>query len=374
MSDSPSTNIAARTRQRLSPQSSVLITLLLVACHREPARLRIGLVSGLTGPTAAWGEAIRRGAQMAVDDANAHRREKIELVVEDDQGRPEQSAVVVERLLTEKNVAGIVGCDTSGRTLAASPISEHAGVVMISPTASAPAVTRDKRFTFRVCATDDGEAIAAARLARERLHAKKVAILRDTKNDYSVGMTQTFALHFGPSEVFDYAEGDSDFRAQLTSAGASHPDAIFVPGYYSDVAQVAIQARDLGIAVPLFGGSGWDSPKLLEIAGRSIEGCWFVSGVRSASPRFVEAFRARYHADPDAANAEAYDAAAILCAALDRAGGSRAKLREHVAATRDFPGASGAITLGADGNARKPLAVFEVKGGRFVESGTIPPP
>jgi len=352
-----------------------------IACRESHPPIRIGLVSGLTGQTAAWGEAIRRGVDMAVADANAKRKRPIGLVVEDDQGRPEQSAVAVERLLSQNNVVAIIGCDTSGRSLAASPLAERAGVPMITPTASAPVVTRGKHFMFRICATDDGEARAVARLARERLHASRVVILRDTKNDYSVGMAQTFTAAFTQSggaieRVFDYAEGDNDFRGQLTAANALHPDVLFVPGYYSDVAQIAIQARDLGIKIPLLGGSGWDSPKLLEIAGKETQGCWFVSGARSASPRFVEKFRARYHTDPDAANAEAYDAATILCEAIARGGDNidSRHLRDAIAATRDFHGASGVITIGPDGNARKPLAVFRVEGGKFLESGTVAPP
>src|SRR5207253_2860040 len=218
-------------------------------------------------------------------------------------------------------VVAVVCCDTSGETLAASPIAEREGVAMISGTASAPIVTKGKRNMFRVCATDDFEARVAARLARERLHASRVAILRDLKNDYSVGMAAVFTEEFARrggsvTGTFDYSEGDNDFRSQLTAAAATKPDALFVPGYYADNAQIASQARDLSIAIPLFGGTGWDSPKLLEIGGKNVEGCWFASGVRSASPRFVGNFRKRYGRDPDSANAQAYDAVSIVAKAV----------------------------------------------------------
>lgn len=352
-----------------------LIALILVAlgCAREtasPGTTRIGLVTGLTGPTAAWGEAIRRGAQLAIEDCNASDA-RFELVVEDDQGKPETTAAVVEMLITRAGVAAIVGADTSGRTLAAAPICERAGVTLVSPTASAPAVTRRGRFTFRVCATDDLEAATAARLAWDRLRAQQAVILRDTKNDYSTGMAATFADVFtksgGRVETLDYSEGDADFRAQLTAAGALRPDVLFVPGYYGDVAQIASQARDLGLKVPMLGGSGWDSPKLLEIGGPAVEGSWFVSGMRSALPRFVEEFRRRHATPPDAASAQAYDAVAVLCSAVRRGGSDRTRIRDAVAATRDFPGASGTITMGADNNVQKPLAVFRITGGQFVE-------
>jgi branched-chain amino acid transport system substrate-binding protein len=365
---------------------TLLLILLAVACRREAAPpvaaapvLRLGMITGVTGPTAAWGEALRRGAQMAVDEHNAQRRAKrVELVILDDQGKPEESGVAAERLIHSDEVAAIVGCDTTSRSMVVSPICERAQIAMISPTASGPALTVGKHFTFRVCATDDGEARAVAHLALERLRAKRVAILRDTKNDYSVGMSETFTKELTAAggmivASLDYAEGDSDFRAQLTAVKTAEPDALFVPGYYGDVAQIAAQARDLEISVPLGGGSGWDSPKLIEIGGGSLEGCWFVSGMRSASPRFVDSFRKRYGTEPDAASAQAYDATNIACNAIVRAGTNRVAVRDAIASTTNYSGASGRITIGPDGNARKPLAVFRVEGGRFIEMESIAP-
>jgi len=358
-------------RHKMQRIAVVLAVLAVFAsCHRADehrTKLRVGLITGTSGPTAAWGEAIRRGAQLAADEAR-----DVELLVVDDQGKPEQAAVAAERLITSDNVAAIIGCDTSGRSLAAAPIVERYGVAMVTPTASAPAVTQNKRFVFRVCTTDDHEAMAAAHLALRTLHAKRIAILRDTRNDYSVGMTETLVREAGNAVVgtFDYAEGDSDFRAQLTAAAALHPDVLFVPGYYGDVAQLATQSRDLGITVPLVGGSGWDSPKLVEIGGNAVEGCWFVSGRRSASPHFVDAFRKRYGTDPDAANAQAYDAMTIVSAAARTSRGDRTKLRDVIAATH-VDGASGAITIGPDHNAKKALGVFHVEHGKFIERGVV---
>ena len=316
---------------------------------------------------------------MAVDEHNARKHAKhIDLVVLDDQGKSEESSVAAERLIHSENVAAIVGCDTTSRSMAISPICERAGIAMISPTASGPALTVSKHFTFRVCATDDGEAIAIAHLALERLHAKRVAILRDTKNDYAVGMAETFTKELtraGGTIVtsLDYSEGDSDFRAQLTAVKTLEPDALFVPGYYGDVAQIAAQSRDLGIRTPLIGGSGWDSPKLIEIGGAALEGSWFASGMRSASPRFVDSFRKRFGTEPDAASAQAYDAAMIACNAIARVGSNRTAVRDAIASTTNYSGASGKITIGPDGNARKPLAVFHIKDGRFVEMESIAP-
>jgi branched-chain amino acid transport system substrate-binding protein len=259
--------------------------------------------------------------------------------------------------------------------MAMAPLAEKNRIAIVSPTASAPMVTRGRHFVFRVCATDDLEALAAAQLAKERLHAKRVVLLRDTRNDYSVGIAETFNRAFTAgggtvAGVFDYAAGDSEFRAQLTSAKALAPDVLVVPGYYGDVAQIAIQAHDLGMTVPLLGGSGWDSPKLTEIGGKAIEGNWFVSWLRSPSARFVHDFHQRYGVDPDGANAQAYDAISLVAAAVARGKGNRVATRDAIATTRDFDGVSGRITIGPDGNARKALGIFHVENGKYVQVGT----
>jgi branched-chain amino acid transport system substrate-binding protein len=355
-----------------------VILCLLAACRHEPpaapARAPVlALITGSSGPTAAWGTAIRRGAELAVDEARA-RGQRIELVVEDDGGRPEQAANIAAELIARPDVVAIIGADTSSGTLAIAPLAEKNHIAVVSPTASAPGVTQGRRYVFRVCATDDLEALAAADLARTQLGAKRVVVLRDTKNDYSTGFAAGFAEEFAKrggvvAQTFDYAAGDSDFRAQLTSARALSPDAILIPGYYGDAAQIASQARDLGITTPLLGGSGWDSPKLTEIGGKAIEGGTFVSGTRKFSLRFVDAFQERYKAEPDAASAQAYDAASILAAVVAQTGPNRQRVRDAFAATRDFPGASGRITIGPNGNARKALGVFRVTDGKFVQTG-----
>jgi branched-chain amino acid transport system substrate-binding protein len=354
----------------------IIFILLLLSCHapEKTAAPRIGLIAGLSGPTAAYGTACRRGAELAIDDIRASGQ-NIELKIEDDQGSPEQTANVAAALMADPSIVAIVGADTSSGTMAMAPLAESNRIAIVSPTASAPAVTRGRHFVFRVCATDDGEAAAAAQLARDRLHAARAVILRDTKNDYSVGIAETFAKSFGArggsvAGVFDYAAADSDFRGQLTSAKALAPDVIVVPGYYGDVAQIAIQARDMGITVPLLGGSGWDSPKLTEIGGKVIDGNWFVSWLRSPSAKFVAAFRKQYGTDPDGANAQAYDAISLVADAVKRAGAKRGAVRNAIAGTRNFDGVSGRITIGPDGNAKKALGVFRVEGGKFVQVGS----
>jgi branched-chain amino acid transport system substrate-binding protein len=225
-----------------------------------------------------------------------------------------------------------------------------------------------------------------AKFAANTLKAKKVAILVDVRSDYSVGLQTFFRDQFkllGGEIVSEqsYSQGDSDFRAQLTRIKAINPDAIYVPGYYTEVGTIARQARELGIAasVPLLGGDGWDSPKLWEIGGAALNGCYLSNhySVDDPSPlvqKFVGDYKTRFQVVPDALAALGYDAAKIMADAMTRAGSSEGpKVRDALAATKDFPGVTGKITINAERNAVKPAVVLKVENGKFVYVETVTP-
>ena len=176
-----------------------------------------------------------------------------------------------------------------------------------------------------------------------------------------------------------YAQGDSDFRSQLTAIKAANPEIIFIPGYYNEIGQIAIQARDLGMKMPLAGGDGWESPKLVEIGGKALEGCfysnhYFPGDSAPAVKDFVQKYRDRYGVTPDALAALAYDAARVLADALKRTGGKTdgPTLRDAIAATKGFVGVTGTINLGADRNPQgKDLVIVEVKNGELTLKGRV---
>ena len=223
-----------------------------------------------------------------------------------------------------------------------------------------------------------------AKFAVNSLHTKRVAIMKDTKSDYSVGLTDTFTKAFQGlggtvTGVIEYSQGDTDFKAQLTAIKAKNPDGIYVPGYYTHVGLIARQARELGIKAPLMGGDGWDSPKLFEIGGKALEGSYFSNhySPEDPSPRiqdFVKKYQARYKAVPDGLAATGYDAAKIAIEALGRAkDASGPALAAAIAATKDFQGVTGVITIDADHNAVKPAVVLGIKDGVGKYVATIQP-
>ena len=254
---------------------------------------------------------------------------------------------------------------------------------MISPASTNPKVTEVGDYVFRTCFIDPFQGAVMARFAAQELGARRVAILLDYKQDYSVGLADYFRRTFrelGGEIVADerYTSGDIEFRAQLTTLRAAKPDAIFVPGYYTEVGLIAKQARELGIDAPMLGGDGWDSEKTLEIGGAAVEGYYFSThySADADSPKvqaFVKRYRESYGAVPDAMAALGYDTALILSDALRRAGSAEGpKLRDAIAATREFDGVTGRISIDGDRNARKDAVVLKIEKGRFRYHRTIP--
>jgi branched-chain amino acid transport system substrate-binding protein len=359
------------------------------SCGRggSSGEILIGEYGSLTGGIATFGISTRDGSQMALDEINAAGGvlgKKIKLLVEDDQSKPEEASTVVTKLINQSHVVAMLGHVASSHSLAAGPICQASKVPMISPSSTNPRVTQVGNFIFRVCFIDPFQGAVMAKFAADTLKAKKVAQLVDVRSDYSIGLQTFFRQKFkalGGEIVAEqsYSQGDSDFRAQLTQIKAANPEAIYVPGYYTEVGTIARQARELGITVPLLGGDGWDSPKLWEIGGEALHGCYFSNHYSTDDPspqvqKFINDYKGRYKQVPDALAALAYDAAKILADAIRRAGSTDGeKVRDAIAATKDFPGVTGTITINAERNAVKPAVVLKIEKGKFHYVETVNP-
>lgn len=365
------------------------IVLFPLACGKGGPgdEIRIGEYSSLTGTTATFGQSTDHAIQMAMEEVNAAGGvlgRKIHVFVEDDQSKPEEAATAVTKLINQNHVVAMLGEVSSSRSLAAAPICQANGIPMVSPSSTNPRVTQIGDYIFRVCFIDPFQGAVMAKFTADTLKLKKVAILVDVRNDYSVGLQTFFREHFrqlGGQVVSEqsYSEGDSDFHAQLTQIRSVSPEAIYVPGYYTEVGTIARQARELGMTVPLLGGDGWDSPKLWEIGGDALNGCYFSNhySTDDASPvvqKFVNDYKTRYKEVPDALAALGYDAAKILVDAIRRAGSTDGpKVREALAATQNFQGVTGTITVNKERNAVKPAVVLKVDNGKFLLIETIKP-
>jgi branched-chain amino acid transport system substrate-binding protein len=364
------------------------IACLLGSCAKPSEAIKVGEYASLTGKEATFGQSAHKGIVMALEELNTAGGvlgKKFELVSEDNQTKPGESATVAKKLITRDKVVALLGEVSSGRSLEAAPIAQGAHVPMIAPAATNPKVTEVGDYIFRVCFIDPFQGTVMAKFAQNDLKVKKVAIISSVSNAYSVGLAKFFRETFtqgGGSVAVEqkYSEGDKDFRAQLTAVKAAGVEAVFVPGYYTESALIVRQARDLGVTVPFFGGDGWVSDQLLQIGGDALNGCYYSThfSPEDSSPGvqdFVKKFRARWQNEtPDAFAALGYDAAYVLADAIKRAGTTEGpKVRDALAATKNFSGASGVTTIDKDRNATKPATIIAIKGGKLEFYKTVAP-
>lgn len=351
----------------------------------------IGHYGSLTGAQATFGKSTENGIKLAVQEINAAGgvdiggvKRKVRLVSDDTEGKPEKAGTVVTKQITKDECVTILGEVASSVSLQGAPVCQEFGVPMITPSSTNPDVTKVGDMIFRVCFIDPFQGSACATFAKEDLKLSKAAILFDQASAYSVGLKDEFTKAYkaqGGTIVSEqaYTQGASDFNAQLTRIRESNPEVIFVPGYYSDVANVAIQARKLGMKMPLLGGDGWDSEELGKNAGEAIEGCFYSNHYAPDQPspeiqQFVQKYQAEFKGVPDGLAALGYDAANILFAAMSRAKSLKGQdLRESIGQTKDFKAVTGSITLNADRDAVKPVVMVERKGGQWKYRATIAP-
>ena len=395
-----------RIRRVVSPLViAVALLLTLTSCAKREAEIKVGEYGSLTGTTATFGTSSKNGIELFVDNLNAQGGiggKKIHVLVEDDQSKPEEAATAVNKLIAQDGVVAVLGEVASSRSLAAAPICQNAAVPMISPSSTNPRVTEIGDYIFRVCYIDPFQGMVIAKFAKNTLHYSKAAVFRDNKNDYSVGLANYFTESFkgmGGTIVQDesYSEGDQDFKAQLTVLKSKKPEFIFIPGYYTEVGLIARQARELGLNVPMLGGDGWVSERLLEIAQDALNGSYLVNHYWEKDPNplvqsFVTNYRKRYNATPDGLAALAYDAAGVLAHAIqqlldedpkafDTLSGpptadqkaARVKLRDLIAATRDYPGVTGKISLDEHRNAVKTAVFLGIENRDYKFIATVEP-
>ena len=369
--------------------AGVVLGLVLAAATGRggPVPVRIGFFMSITGRDASFGEASLGGARVAVDEINAAGGvlgRPVELVVEDNRSLAGESATAVKKLISRDGVVALVGECSSARTLEAAPIAQESGIPLVSPASTSPKVTQAGDAIFRVCFTDSFQGQVMATFARRRLGLSRAALLVDSTAPYSVGLAEYFSRTFtalGGTIVASqkYSGPETDFRAQLTAIRAAKPDALFLPGYYVAAALVARQSRDLGLGATLLGGDGFEAPQLLEIGGDALNGAYYSTHFAAenrgaASELFTAQYRRRYGSVPNGLSALTYDAVRLVADAARRAGTTeRGALRRAIAATRDFPGATGLTTINASRDADKDAMIITVRNGRLAFVETIRP-
>jgi branched-chain amino acid transport system substrate-binding protein len=351
--------------------------------------LKIGVSAPLSGDIAALGQSTRNAVLLAQEEINAKGGvringvlKKVTFIIEDDENKPESTATVFQKLINQDKVVAIIGSQSSKCSNAGAPIAESAGIPQITPWSTNPNVTKGKQYVFRACFIDPFQGKEVAKFARDKMKAKTAAVLYDVASDYNKGIAEVFRDEFakagGKLVGFEtYNTNDKDFSAQLSKIKGGNPDILFLPNYFNEVPLQIQQARKLGLICKIIGSDSWDNPELLKLGGKEMDGAYFTNHYspdvdRPASREFIAKYRKKFNSQVDAAAALTYDSVYLLVNAIEKAGKTDPKaIRDAIAATRDFNGATGAITYNGSGDPVKGAVIIRIENGKFLFDSAV---
>jgi branched-chain amino acid transport system substrate-binding protein len=295
------------------------------------AQIKIGVAEALTGNAAQYGVPIRKGFELAVSEINGSggvNGQKIELVVEDEQGKKEEAINVFKKLIFQDKVLMLFGPTLSNSAQASDPVAQGAKVVVFGTSNTADGITSIGNYVFRNSVTEADILPVTLKAAAQKTGLKKVAVLYGnddifTKSGYDNFKKALETLKIPVTTTETFAKGDVDFKPQLTKIKASNADAIVMSALVAEGAPAMVQARQLGIALPFIGGNGMNSPKVFDLAKDNSDNLWVGSPWSSENPaaenkRFIAAYQKAQNALPDQFAAQAYDAVYIVAQALKK--------------------------------------------------------
>ena len=338
---------------------------------------KIGGIGPLTGDASSYGNSVKNGAQVAVDEINEAggvAGYQFELFFEDDELDEEKSVNAYNKLMDSK-VNAILGSVTSGCSIAVSEVSKDDGILQITPSGSAQACTQYDN-AFRICFTDPMQGELMAKYIADK-GITKTAIIYNVSDEYSKGIADAFTAAYTAaggtvSKSESYNTGDIDFKTQLTNIKNSDAEALFLPIYYSDVASISEQAAGVGLALPYFGCDGWDGViKQLNGDTSKINGAVFLTPFVATSEdekvkSFVEKYTEKFGVAPDQFAADGYDGVYAMAKALEQTNGdtsNEALVGAMTAITVD--GVTGSMTFDANGEPNKDALVAIIKDGEY---------
>lgn len=344
--------------------------------------IKIGLLAPLTGPAAADGLSVQNSVKLAVEKVNAEGGvlgKKVELITYDDRADAKEAVALARKLIEQDKIIAMVGGSYSTPSRAMAPIFQEEKIPAVYAYAVHPDVTKAGNFNFRNGFLGMVEGKAAAYTAVKLLKAKRVALLI-SDNDFGRTLAEGFKMYIDKyakgaatiTSVQAYPMQEKDFKAYLSKIKDENVDAIFSSGYYFQTGPVVKQAREMGIKAYIIGEEGADSPKFLEIAGKSAEGFIIVTNLNRDDKRahvqnFLKTFETRYKIQPDMVGASAYDAFMIIIDGIKRAKSVKGPdIRGAIATLKDFDGLTGQIKrFTPEGEVVKDVQVQTVKNGRF---------
>lgn len=345
----------------------------------------IGNASSLTGTAAQYGISTYEGLEVAMEEINAGGGvlgKKIRILKGDDSGDPRQAVNVVQKFISKDNVLVIIGAELTGTTRVTAPISNTAKMVQFTASATGAGLTDNVSYVFRNALPEAFAIPFVVEAAKKKFKLGSLVVIYSYNLDYSVDLTKIYEKALGGAgikiqEKISYAEGDIDFSAQVSKLKALKPEAVVMTGYYQESAQMMIEMRKQGINCPILGSNGFNDPKILDLAGKAMEGSVWASGFFPDNPdprvkKFVATVQEKYKKKPNQFHAQAYDAMWIVAEAIKRAGvtdntpENRTKIRDAMYTISNFPGVSGTHTFKTGkGDAEKSVFVLTLKEGKY---------
>ncbi len=341
---------------------------------------RVGAYLSLSGENTAFGIDTREGIELAVDDINKAggiKKKPMKVLFEDDKSNANEANNKVLQLIDRDKVVALLGEVASARSRAGGIVANKKKIPMITPSSTNPDVTRVGPFVFRVCFTDDVQGQMGAEFVIHKLGKKKIAILFASDDLYSSGLAKEFrdyAKKIGGEIVIEksFLQKETNFTTYINEIKDAKPEIIYAPIYYQAMVPIARQASAVGIKGDMFvGGDGWDAEVLINDAGKEMDGAYFTNHYAPGVPwpnaqKFLTQYTERFKRSPTSLAAMGYDAAMLLADAIGRAKTDTPEsIRDAIAATKDFPGATGNITINAERNADKAIVIVQIKDKKF---------
>lgn len=358
---------------------ALAITFIVSQPKEETKEIEIGAILPLTGDAAVYGEEMKRGIELGLEEINQAggiNGKEVKVIYDDDQGLPSIAVNSFQKLIIQDKVEAVIGGAMSSTAMSMAPMAEKNKVVLISPAASTPTLTTIGDFIFRVWPSDTFEASEIAKLAYGKIDLHKISIVY-VNNDYGRGAAEIFKSKLenlgGMVPLMEgYEFGNTDFRTILTKVKETRSTGLYIPGYQKELIHILRQAKEMGLKVQFLGGVGFNDPEILNLAGDAAEGTIFTTpyyDAKSSDPivqRFVNKFLEKYAKEPGIFAAHSYDALKILIEAIKKGGVKGTDIQKALLGIESYPGVTGTITFDKNGDVLKPLRFYIVKGGNFV--------
>ena len=352
------------------------LVLSVQATQAAPVAGKIGVISYITGPGAAYGEAITNGIKMARDELNAKGEVKIDLFIEDSSGKQEQALSAAQKLINSQQVVAIIGPTLSTEMKVAGPEANASGVPIMGTSTTAVGITQIGKYVFRNSLPESLAIPASVKKAVAKYNIQSVAMLYGnddvfTKSGFDTMKKVATDMGLKITTIEEFQKGQADYKAQLTKIKATKPDAVLCSALYQEGGVILSQARKMGINQPFVGGNGFNSPEVINIAKEAANGLivatpWFGDKDDPKVKAFVQKYEKAYGKKPDQFAAQAYDALYIMAEALKKAGiADRDKLRDALAGIRNYNGVLGKFSFDAERDVVMDPNVLIIKDGKF---------